>query len=192
MADLNTLNSTYQLNLDPSIIHKVESTYNCMGFALGTYEWEEFDTYGYLVDDEECSEEVKEQIMREGIEEIVGCSRIDTYATYFEYDDLTKTYNKLVRKYCFPEIRFIGIYNKDLQLEDVHLEDNEALVLMRMGDDDFHFIKKMPDGKWYHKPGGNHIEEICEDEVFSDYWEAYDESYYGDIAMFIIKEDIAE
>ena len=67
MADLNTLNSTYQLNLDPSIIHKVESTYNCMGFALGTYEWEEFDTYGYLVDDEECSEEVKEQMMREGI-----------------------------------------------------------------------------------------------------------------------------
>ena len=143
---------------------------------------------GFLID----IEEVKEQIMREGIEEIVGCSRIDTYATYFEYDDLTKTYNKLVRKYCFPEIRFIGIYNKDLQLEDVHLEDNEALVLMRMGDDDFHFIRKMPDGKWYHKPGGNHIEEICEDEVFSDYWEAYDESYYGDIAMFIIKEDIVE
>lgn len=56
---------------------------------------------------------------------------------------------------------------KELQL-------NEYAIAFRIGgvggEDDFHFMKRGKNGKWYHKPGGTEIQFIAKEKVFADKW----------------------
>ena len=54
------------------------------------------------------------------------------------------------------------------------LQPNEYAIAFRIGGiggvDDFHFMKRGKNGKWYHKPGGTSIQFIAKEKVFADKW----------------------
>ena len=54
------------------------------------------------------------------------------------------------------------------------LQPNEYAIAFRIGgvggEDDFHFMKRGKNGKWYHKPGGTEIQFIAKEKVFADKW----------------------
>lgn len=58
------------------------------------------------------------------------------------------------------------------------------VIACRLGDYDFHFIRRARNGHWLHKRGGlPSIHTMTVTEVFSDNW--CDGKYYGEIALFI-------
>ena len=58
------------------------------------------------------------------------------------------------------------------------------VIACRVGDYDFHFIRRARNGHWLHKRGGlPRIHTMTVTEVFSDNW--CDGKYYGEIALFI-------
>lgn len=62
-----------------------------------------------------------------------------------------------------PNLRIIG------SLYD--LRPNEYAIAFRIStDDDFHFVKRLANGRWTHKRGGNPIRYMSKEEVFSDCW----------------------
>lgn len=70
---------------------------------------------------------------------------------------------------------------------DIELAVNERLIAFRIGADDFHFARRNSDGVWTHKPGGMHIREMSEDELFGDVWsETRMCPYISEVAFFII------
>lgn len=79
-----------------------------------------------------------------------------------------------------PNLRIIG--------SEHELVDGEVLVLFRIGDDDFHFVRKNPqDGKYYHKMGWlPEIYEMSKEEVYSDDWLC---RYDSRIVMFALLEN---
>ena len=67
------------------------------------------------------------------------------------------------------------------------LAANERLIAFRIGADDFHFARRNSDGVWTHKPGGMHIREMSEDELFGECWSEYRACpYVSEIAFFVI------
>lgn len=54
------------------------------------------------------------------------------------------------------------------------LQPNEYAIAFRIGgvrgENDFHFMKRGKNGKWYHKPGGLAIQFIKKEKVFADKW----------------------
>ena len=69
----------------------------------------------------------------------------------------------------------------------IELAANERLIAFRIGADDFHFARRNSDGVWTHKPGGMHIREMSEDELFGDMWSDYRAyPYISEVAFFII------
>lgn len=72
-------------------------------------------------------------------------------------------------KAAFPDLRIISDVSE--------LKKNEYAIVYGTCCDDFHFAKYV-DGKWFHKPGGNEIEEV-------ESWEdAMAGRYYGKHIMF--------
>lgn len=70
---------------------------------------------------------------------------------------------------------------------DIELAANERLIAFRIGADDFHFARRNSDGVWTHKPGGMHIREMSEEELFGDVWSDYRMCpYVSEVAFFII------
>ena len=61
------------------------------------------------------------------------------------------------------------------------LKENEYLVAFRIGDLDYHYMKKV-DGVWYHKMGRTRYESIDEMEVLT--YSAWLEQYYSEIILF--------
>ena len=72
---------------------------------------------------------------------------------------------------------------------DIKLAINERLIAFRIGANDFHFVRRNSDGVWTHKPGGMHIREMSEDELFSDAWSENSRQYpyISEIAFFAVK-----
>ena len=56
------------------------------------------------------------------------------------------------------------------------LQPNEYAIAFRIGgvggEDDFHFMKRGKNGKWYHKTGELDIQFITKEKVFADKWVA--------------------
>ena len=54
------------------------------------------------------------------------------------------------------------------------LQSNEYAIAFRIGgvggEQDFHFMKRGKNGKWYHKPGGADIQFIEKEKVFANEW----------------------
>lgn len=119
---------------DEDIIYRDEDDYNCMGYALGTFEWEELDTF-FVWWDEEDGKDILEDMILDCVGEI--------------------------------EKRFDFVHCIESP-EDVR--ENEYVVAFKVGYDDFHFMRQNSDGSWTHKRGGSPIEEISEEEVFSQEW----------------------
>lgn len=145
--ELATLNTRFNLNLSTKIENRSNSSFNCMGFALGTYEWEELWSYGCTNDRE------------------------------VEFDECVGEMLDLGLDSHFPSVRIID--------SPEEINDNEYCIAMRLAEDDFHFVRQMPNGEWWHKPGRNTIREMPEEDVFADFWESPDGAIIYDSALVL-------
>jgi hypothetical protein len=75
----------------------------------------------------------------------------------------------------FPNLRLIN--------SEEDLKDSETLVLFRVSNfDDFHFVRKASNGKYYHKMGWcPRIDQMPKEEVYGRAWNG---RYDGEIVMF--------
>lgn len=64
------------------------------------------------------------------------------------------------------------------------MKNNEYAFIFRNAADDFHFMRRLQNGKWCHKQGELPIEEIEESEIFNKEWEHRDTPYCSQIYMF--------
>ena len=77
----------------------------------------------------------------------------------------------------FPNLR------KAESIDDV--KENEYLIAFRLGEDDFHFLKRAKNHHWYHKRGASYyIDTIKQEQVFSTTWF---NKYDGEIALLAMK-----
>ena len=160
---LNLPNAKNLLRNTGSFIMEVRrSYYNCGGFALGIPEW-------YLPYDEDTQDEIYgiREDMEYGANEYECCTAIGELMV----DYMCKTEN--VRR----------IY------DDGELKENEYLVLFKASYDDFHYVRRTDDGKWYHKNGGSRIMSITEDQAYDDDW-WYDLpcEYSGELFMLAVEK----
>lgn len=145
--ELAALNTRFNLNLSSKVADRADTYFNCMGFALGTYEWEELWAYG-------CTDN-REEELDECVEEMLDLS-FDCH---------------------FPSVRLID--------SPEEVDENEYCVAMRLAEDDFHFVRQMPNGEWWHKPGSHTIRKMSEEEVFADSWESPSGNIIYDSAIIL-------
>lgn len=201
MVTLEKLNREYNLNIsNADEIDAHESSYNCMGFALGTYEWEEVEAYGYGEDevpiyDEETGEEDYEYedayadpfVFQSAVDELLSFSG----KAYDGYDYEEDAYDVMG---VYPSIRLLQILDGDNchYYDDKFvkmLKEDEYLITYRLASDDFHYARRMSDGRWYHKRGYLPIEEVSDNDLFNE--EIWHGRYYGDIAVLAVKPHVA-
>lgn len=62
------------------------------------------------------------------------------------------------------------------------LKENEYAFAFRVGDGDFHFIKRANNGHWFHKAGASYfIRTMKTEDVFNTFWSG---RYNGPITLF--------
>lgn len=137
-------------------------TYNCAGYALGTYSWyvpcngegdnlwSLFQEMATDIDDEDDLENIYEHIY-----EIAHTTLMRDFA------------HRNIRPICDVKDR----------------RENETVIAFRFCLFDFHFMKLGKNGVWYQKCGGREeIETLSADDVFDDIWisgiDTYDSSIY--------------
>ena len=120
--------------------------FNCYSYAMGIRnEWLDIKNEGYF---ERCFFGSRWQfLMNDGT--------IDELAEIFVKTDI------LVK---FPELVIVDF--KDIK-------KGTRLIAFKMSNDDFHFMKRFPNGHWFDKRGGDVIETIKKDYALSEVW-------YGD------------
>lgn len=159
--DLVTFVTDYHLNLSPEDVSNIRRQgYNCMGFALNTFCWETIYNYQETYDDDYDNPiEERNIACRDCVREILSLSYLP----------------------CYPTIREVN--------SEVDLQDGEYLIAFRTSEDDFHFMRRMSDGRWFEKCGNTIIRE-CTGKVFDDEWISIngDISYDSDIHLFAVKE----
>ena len=187
-TNLTELNHRYNLGLSEEFTEVKDECYgdyNCMGFALGSYTWDEINFCGYgeeyIGDDEDgCGEyeDCEPDINTLGcaVDDVLYYS--DRIVTYCDYEDEETSI-------MYPHIRFLGYLSDHSEAYyNKQLEGSEYLMAMRLASDDFHFARKMKDGIWYHKPGCSEIEAMQNKDLSNiNNWRG---RYYGDIAMFAV------
>lgn len=144
------------------VLAEEQSWYNCGGFALGTYDW-------YLPYEDEWQ-----------WEEWVT----DLCADYEGYDELCDALAARCVEYmqCDGVAREIG--------NEAELREDEYLVLFRAAETDFHYARRLSNGEWWHKMGGQDIEWISEDEACGDDWwrNRLSHEYGGRTRMLAVKQ----
>lgn len=158
--NLMELDKNYNLNLSEDEAKRPDYEYNCMGFAIGTYEWEDLEDFEYT-DDLEAEDEdaisLRSSICYECALKMVLLSQ------YVEN---------------YPRMRVL-----DNRFEK--LSDNEYMIAMKVSEDDYHFRRKMDDGKWYEKCGNGPIRE-CTDTVYDDdWWSLYGQLHYDSNTVYL-------
>ena len=69
------------------------------------------------------------------------------------------------------------------------LQDGEYGVLLKTGQDDFHFVKYFPKSKtFFHKPGGTRIRRMSRAEALGDKWYGTCNTYCSKTIFFAVKE----
>lgn len=160
-VDLVTFATDYSLNLSRERAERLDRRgYNCMGFALNTFYWEDLYNFEEIYDDDfDFPMEERNRVCRDCVDEILSLSDVRGY----------------------PSIREVK--------SEADLQDEEYLMAFRIGADDFHFMRRMPDGRWFEKCGSTILRE-CTDNVFGDEWNCItgDTNYDSDIYLFAVKE----
>lgn len=128
--------------------------YNCMGYALGWYDWLDLDDFQCL-DGDDDNYDLLEDMTLDCVKEIKRC-----YAA---------------RQISNPQAAL----------------PHERVFAFRCGFDDFHFARLNSDGIWTHKPGGNFIREMTEDELYGDAWcDNREYPYISTVYFFAIDEKL--
>lgn len=76
-------------------------------------------------------------------------------------DELVEIFVKKDVLVNFPEFKII---------KQEEIKKNTRLVAVKMSSGDFHFMKRFPNGHWFHKMASKDIEPIKKEIVFSDEW----------------------
>lgn len=115
------------------------------------------------------------------------------YCPYGDYDRMTKqggSFNPIERNLMsyesvrtilndFPDTRLISTVKE--------LHEDEYAFAFRVGDDDFHFVKRGANGHWYEKRGcTNPIYPMTKQQVFAEPW-GRRKNYTGPIFLFAKK-----
>jgi hypothetical protein len=110
-------------------------------------------------------------------------SFVDEEYEEVDYDCLEDVFND-----CCAEIEYKFAVRR-LTGPTASIKENERMIAFRVGADDFHFARRNSDGIWTHKPGGNYIREMSEDELFSEAWckRARLYPYISEIAFFAVE-----
>lgn len=158
---LEEVNVEYELNLSQDVAERHDCEYNCMGFALGTYEWEDLEDFEYT-DDLEDEDEEYAIALRSSI--CYECAlKLTLLSLYVEN---------------YPCMRVL-----DNRFEK--LADDEYMIAMKVSEDDYHFRRQMDDGKWYEKCGGGPIKE-CTDTVHDeDWWSLHGRLHYDSNTVYL-------
>ena len=127
--------------------------YNCGGFALGTFEWYVPSSY-----EEDYDNETIEQVEVEDIRQDYYKCRLDYY------DACNEIANYFIKNMCNDLTGIREIENEN------ELKGNEYLVAFKASINDFHYARKLSNGRWFHKMGCEEIREIDEWQVYSDKW----------------------
>ena len=146
-----------------SILFLDSSDYNCGGFALGTFEWYVPSSYGNVWDDNLTTEQLEVQDIRSDF----------YYNKLFHRDACDKIADYFIKSMCND---LIGI--REIKFES-ELKSNEYLVAFKASIEDFHYARKLSNGRWFHKMGCEEIEEIDEWQVYSDKWWSNMHCQYG-------------
>ena len=132
--------------------------YNCMGYAIGTYEWELLKSFRWtpycrgIHHDEELNMEYMNDILWDCVDEILE---------------------------KFPQLRLIK--------RPKELKANEHAVAFRIGETDFHWARLGSDGIWTHKPGNSTIREMSEEEFCGEWCaDLRDDPYISDTIFFAV------
>lgn len=150
-------------NTGDFIMKRGRGWYNCGGFALGRPDW-------YVPYDDEVSDEVY------GVQRALDDEEIT-------YDECCTEIGQLYVNYMCKTEEVRQIYDHS------ELKEDEYLVLFKASYDDFHYVRQIDNGKWYHKNGGSPISFITEDEAYDDAW-WYDLpcNYGGELFMLAVKK----
>jgi hypothetical protein len=134
------------------VAHVLNGEYNCMGYAFGIFDWldcHHFHNLEYRLEVEREENDLPEFDPNEATDE-----------EYEALEDMTRDVAiELLDR--FP-IRLIG--------DVAEARPTERVIAMRCGFDDFHFARLNSDGVWTHKPGGNTIRIMEEDELYGNAW----------------------
>ena len=161
VTNLMELDKNYNLNLSEDVRDRYGRDYNCMGFAIGTYEWEGLSSFEYTYEDED--EDVSYVELKARRDEVCYRCALEMTLMYLRGN--------------YPRMRILE--NKD------EIKSDETLIAMKVGEDDFHFMRRFPDGKWYEKCGGAMLRE-CTDVVEVAEWEsAYGTYYYNSDTIYL-------
>ena len=142
--NLMELNKNYNLNLSEDVSSRDRWDYNCMGFAIGTYEWEELDSFELTYEDLEEESYAEVEKRRNDV-----CYRCALELTLMHLHG------------NYPQMRIVD--------KDEAIKASEMLIALKLAEEDFHFMRRFPDGKWYEKCGASVIRE-CTDTVEEDEW----------------------
>lgn len=142
--------------------------YNCMGYALGIFDWLDCDTFRYILEDCEMNNRS------------------------FDPADPTNEEMELLNEMA-ADVAFEVRERFNLRVIDRPAEarSTERVIAMRCSFGDFHFARLNSDGLWTHKPGGNDIRIMTEKELYSWGWckHRYD-PYISDIHFFAVDASI--
>ena len=122
--------------------------YNCGGYALETFSWVlPCDT------ETECEEWYD----------------FDMWEYDYDEDDFNESAER------GAEWMLNNIPNlRQVSSPDEKLEEGEWLIGFKVGagtgDGDFHYIKRTPSGRYYHKPGASRVRRMGKEEALSDNW----------------------
>lgn len=65
------------------------------------------------------------------------------------------------------------------------LKEDEYLIAYKCGHSDFHYMKRLPNGQWWHKPGSGRTRRIAEHKVYARTWS---DGKYDSDTVFLAKK----
>lgn len=150
--------------------------FNCGGFALGNYEWylpSSFPTEEYLWEAEEEDEMIEEVIKLQD----------DFYNGVIDHYEACTAIGEIYMNSMCKDLRFVRRIESESELKE-----GEYLVAFKAAISDFHYARKLTNGRWFHKMGGCDIEEITEDKVLgSEWWRDMCCDYDGDLFFMAVR-----
>ena len=103
-----------------------------------------------------------------------GGYALSTYNWFCPNTNAEKYYNMDIEERVNYSVRYIIRFFGKEKIRVIHsIEEKtstEYIIAFRVGDEDFHFMKRGDNGVWYHKPGSNTIRRIKKEEVFAEKW----------------------
>lgn len=141
--------------------------YNCGGFALGLFNW--YRPYDYYNDWDDDAQDDDIWDIRNDI------------ANGYDYDDGCTEIARIM----------VGFMEKEGVCRRIHdsseLRKGEYLVAFKASYDDFHYARRLSNGRWFHKMGWSEIEEVTEKQVYSyEWWNSMACEYAGDLFLLAV------